>query len=115
MLKPGEHMQPAQPERPIGELVHQLVEEGKAYAQAEIGLVKAIASTKAKALAMPAALLGVALLLAQAAITVLAIGVFAALYWALGAIGAGLATLLIFLALAGGVAWYALQRLKRDL
>ena len=34
MLKPAEPGPPP-PERPIGELVHELVEEGKAYAQAE--------------------------------------------------------------------------------
>ena len=115
MLKPGEHLQPPPPERPVGELVHQLVEDGKAYARAELGIVKAIASSKGKALAVPAGLLGAALLFAQAAITVLAVAVFAALQWALGTIFAGLVAFLIFAALAGGMVWYALKRLRRDL
>jgi len=113
MLKPTEGEPP--PERPIGELVHELVEEGKAYAKAEIDLAKAIAISKARALAIPSALFGVAFLLAQAAITALALGIFMVLYWLMGPILAGLAAFLIFGSLAGGLVWYAIQRLKRDL
>ena len=70
MLKPTDPaMQPTGPgdERPIGELVHELVEDGKAYAQAELGVAKAIATAKAGSLKVPAILLGAALLLVQAA------------------------------------------------
>ena len=115
MLKPVEQRSPAQPERPIGDLVQQLTEEGKAYARAELGLAKTIAAAKARALALPAGLFGAARLLAQAAVTVLAVGVFAALYWLFGAILAGFVAFLIFGGLAGGLIWYALQRMKRDL
>ena len=52
MLKPADPGPPP-PERPIGELVHELIEDGKAYARAEIGLAKAIAAAKGKALALP--------------------------------------------------------------
>jgi hypothetical protein len=114
MLKPPEAGEPP-PERPVGELVQQLVEEGKAYAQAEIGLAKTIAATKARALGLPAALLGAAFLIAQAAVTVLAIGIYAALYWTFGAILAGVIAFLIFAGLAGGLAWYAIQRVRREL
>lgn len=113
MLKPAEG-EPA-PERPIGDLVQELVEEGKAYAKAEIDLAKAIAATKARALALPSALFGAAFLLLQAAVTAVALGVFMVLYWVMGPILAGLAAFLIFAALAGGLAWYAIQRLRRDL
>ena len=115
MLKPGEHIQPAPPERPVGELVHQLVEESKAYAKAEVGLAKAMATAKGKALALPAGLLGGAFFFVQAAITILAVGVFAMLQWAIGTILAGFVTFLIFAAVAGGLVWYALKRLKADL
>lgn len=114
MLKPAEQPDPAE-ERPVGELVHQLLEEGKAYAQAEIGLAKATAAAKARALGIPAALLGAALLVAQAAVTMLAVAVFALLQWPLGTILAGLATFVIFGALAGGLAWYAIERVRREL
>jgi hypothetical protein len=115
MLKPGEHLQAPNPERPVGELVHQLVEEGKAYARAEVGVVKAIASAKGKALALPAGLLGAALLIGQAAITILAVAVFAMLQWAVGTILAGFLTFLIFATIAGAMVWYALKRLRQDL
>ena len=52
MLKPVDPG-PQPPERPVGELVHQLIEEGKAYARAEFDLLKAIGTAKAKALALP--------------------------------------------------------------
>ena len=48
MLKPADPG-PPQEERPIGELVHELIENGKSYARAEVGLYKAIATSKAKA------------------------------------------------------------------
>ena len=115
MLKRTDQGSAPQPERPIGDLVHQLTEEGKAYARAEIGLAKAIAAAKARALALPAGLFGAAFLLAQAAVTVLAVGIFAALYWLFGAVLAGFVAFLIFGGLAGALAWYAIQRLKRDL
>ena len=115
MLKPAEQAEPPREERPVGDLVHQLVEEGKAYAKAEIGLAKAIAAAKAKALALPAALFGVAFILALAAVTALAVGVVMALAKFLGPLLAGIAGLLIFAALAGGIGWYGAQRVKQVL
>ena len=114
MLKRSEQVTPPDPERPIGDLVHELVEEGKAYARAELGVVKAIATAKGKALGLPAALLGAALLIAQAAVTVLAVAVFGSLQWLLGTLLAGLVAFLLFGAIAGGLAWYAIRRVRRD-
>ena len=112
MLKPSEHLQEPPPERPVGELVHQLIHEGKAYARAEVDILKAIATSKARAVVMPVGLFAVAFLLAQAAVTILAVAVFAALQWVMGTILAGLLAFLIFLGLAGGLAWYGAQRLR---
>ena len=53
MLKPADPGPPP-PNVPIGELVHELIEDGKAYARAEFDLAKAIAAAKGKALALPA-------------------------------------------------------------
>ena len=49
-------MPPPRAERPVGELVHELIEDGKAYARAEVGVVKAIARARGNALALPAGL-----------------------------------------------------------
>ena len=114
MLKPADPPPPP-PERPVGELVHELIEEGKAYARAEVGLAKAIASAKARALVMPAALFGTAFILALAGVSALALGVVLALAPFIGPLGAGAAGLLIFAGIAGILAWIGAQRLKRDL
>ncbi len=99
-------------ERPVGELVHQLIEDGKAYARAEFELVKAIGRAKASALALPAALFGAAFIFALASITALGVGVVLALATLMGPLLAGLAGMAIFIAIAGGLAWFALRRLK---
>ena len=113
MLKP---VDPGpQAERPIGELVHELIEEGKAYARAELDLGKAIATAKARALTMPAALFGAAFICALAAVTALAVGVVIALAKLIGPLLGGIVGLLIFAAIAAGLGWYGAQRLKRDL
>jgi Putative Actinobacterial Holin-X, holin superfamily III len=114
MLKPADPG-PAPPERPVGELVHELIEDGKAYARAEIGLVKTIAAAKGKALALPAALFGAAFVFALAAVTALAVGVVEALATLIGPLAAGFAGLLIFAGVAGALGWYGYERLRRAL
>jgi hypothetical protein len=113
MLKPAEPTPP--PERPIGELVQELVDEGKAYARAELDLGKAIATTKAKALALPAGLLVAALFIGMAAINALVFGVVLALAKFVGPLLGGLIGMLLFFALAGAIAWYAVHRIRRAL
>ena len=112
MLKPVE---PTPPERPIGELVHELVEEGKGYARAELGLAKAIAAAKARALALPAALFGIAFILALVAVTALAVGIVLALTKFIGPLLAGFVGFLIFAAIAGLLGWMAADRVSRAL
>lgn len=117
MLKPTNEPDaaPGENDRPVGELVHELIEDGKAYARAEMGFVKAMASAKANALKLPAILFGVAFLLSIAAIVALAVGVAMALAELIGPLAGGLAACLIFLAIGGGLAWYGVKRLREDL
>lgn len=114
MLKPVDPPAGAQSagDRPVGELVHQLIEDGKAYARAEFALVKAMAGAKASALAVPAALFGAAFVCLLAAVTALALGVVLALAKFIGPLLAGIAGLLIFAAIAVGLVWFALKRIK---
>ena len=114
MLKPADPGPPP-PERPVGDLVHELVEEGKAYARAEVGLAKAIATAKARALALPAALLATAAIVALAAVSALAAGVVIALARLIGPLAAGFMGMLLFAAIAGCLGWYGVERLRRDL
>lgn len=114
MLKPADPGPPP-PERPVGELVHELIEDGKAYARAEIGLVKAIAAAKGKALALPAALFGIAFICALASVTALAVGVVIALATLIGPLAGGFVGMLVFAGIAAALALYGYQRLRRDL
>ena len=114
MLKPVDPA-PLPPERPVGELVHELIEEGKAYARAEIGLAKAIAAAKGKAMALPAALFGAAFVFALAAVTALAVGVVEALATLVGPLAGGILGLVIFAGIAGALGWYGYARLRRAL
>ena len=114
MLKPTDPA-PPEDERPVGELVHELIEEGKAYVRAEIGLGKAIATAKGKALILPAALFGLAFIVALAAVTALSVGVVIALAKFIGPLAAGGVGLLLFAAIAGGLGWYGAERAKRAL
>jgi hypothetical protein len=116
MLKPTDP--PAQPgsgsERPVGELVHQLVENGKAYAQSELGLVKAIASDKARALTVPGILFGTAFVLLQAGFSALAVATFLAILPLVGPFLAGVLAFLIFAGLAGALGWLGVKKLGKD-
>ncbi|MEO8546864.1 MAG: hypothetical protein ABI422_00715 [Sphingomicrobium sp.] len=117
MLKPADSpLQPGDPdeERPIGELVTRFVEEGKAYAKAELGVAKAIALAKAGSLKVPAILFAAAFLLLQAAATVLAIALFLALLPLIGPLLAGIAAFAIFGAAAAGLGWQAIEMLRRE-
>jgi len=114
MLKPADPGAPP-PDRPIVELVHELIDDGKAYVRAEIALLKAIAAAKGKALALPAGLFAAAFICALAAATALAVGVVLGLERFIGPLAAGFVGMLIFAAIAGGLGWYGYERLRRDL
>jgi len=112
MLKPAEHMQDPGEERPIGEIVHQLLEEGKAYAKAEIDLAKATAEAKASEYKWPAIYFFAGLLFAQAAVTVLAVTIALALATLVGPLAGGLAAVLAAGGAAGGLAWLGMRRIR---
>ena len=116
MLKPPtEPGPPTDNERPIGELVHELIEDGKAYARAEIGVVKAMATAKLNALKLPAILFGAAFVFVLAAIGAFAYGVAAALATLIGPLAGGFVAFLLFAAIAGGLVWFGVKKLQEDL
>lgn len=118
MLKPPEQEaggpDPAE-EKPVGELVSQLIDDGKAYAAAEFKVAKATALAKVDAVKLPAILLGTAFLFLQAGIVLLGATIYLTLMSRLGPFGAGLVATLLMLAVAGGLGWYAAKRLREDL
>jgi hypothetical protein len=102
-------------ERPVGEIVNELIDNGKAYARAEMALYTTMATTKAKGLAVPAALLFTALLVAQAGITALAVAIVIWLVPVIGPILSGILALAIFCAAAAGLAWFGVNRAREVL
>lgn len=114
MLKPSETL-PPEGERPIGELVSQLVEDGKAYAQAELDLGKAIATAKAKALTTPLILFVAALFVGSSAITALCLGIVLALATLVGPLAGGIIAFVLIAATAGLLAWIGKVKLGRAL
>lgn len=102
-----------QEERPIGDLVGRLIDDGKGYAQAELGLVKAKAEAKVGLLKLPAILLGGAFLFLQAAVVVLCMTIALGLATLVGPVAGWLIATLIALAIAGGMALYAKRLLGR--
>ena len=117
MLKPPTEPDraPDDNERPVGELVHELIEDGKAYARAELEHAKAIAAAKANALKLPAILFGIAFLFALAAIMALSVGVALGLATLIGPLAGGIVASLLFAAVAGGLVWYGVKRVREDL
>ena len=105
--------QPPEPddEKPLGEVVAELVEQGKAYAKAEVDLAKAQALAKVADLKVPAILLFTALLFAQAAVTALALTIALALAPLIGPLGGGLVAVLFAAGAAAGLGWLGVQRL----
>jgi hypothetical protein len=93
-------------EESIGDLLGRLVEDGRAYAEAEIALVKAIAAHRAVRARRAAILLAAGILLIFLAALALMFGAVLGLAALLGPMGAGLAIFAV-LALAG----YVLVRL----
>lgn len=102
-------------ERPIGELVHELIEDGKAYARAELDVVKAMATAKINALRLPAILFGAGLVLLLAAISALAYGVAAGLATLIGPLAGGVVAFLLFAAIAGALIWVGVNKVREEL
>ena len=94
----------------IGDLIHRLVEDGKAYAQAEVSYFRTLGTEKANALKLPLILGLVAILFAHAAFLVLIATIFVALASLMSDTLAGLLTMLICLAAAGGLGYLAYSK-----
>ena len=117
MLKPPNEPEhgPDDSDRPVGDLVHELIEDGKVYARAEFAVAKAMVAAKVRAFRVPAILFGVAFVLLLASISALAFGVAAALSTLIGPLAGGVVAFLLFAGIAGGLAWFGAKKLREDL
>jgi uncharacterized membrane protein YwaF len=98
-------------EAPIGELFGRLVDQGKGYARAEVGLAKAIAAAKVDAIKLPAILLGAALLFVIAGVVVFCMTIALALATLIGPLAGGLIATVIAFGIAGLLAFVAVKKL----
>jgi len=101
-----------QDEPPIGELFGRLIDQGKGFARAEVGLARAIATAKAEAVKLPAILLGAALLFAIAGVVVLCMTIALALATLIGPLAGGLVATLVAFGVAALLAWVAVRMLR---
>ena len=111
MLKPTDPV-PYAEERPIGEIVSDLVDEGKAFARAELDVAKAMAAARANALKAPVILLVAATFVGMAALNALAVAIFFLLAMVMAPV---LAAVLAFLLIGGTAAllgWLGVQKLR---
>lgn len=99
-------------DKSIGDLATTLLDNGKAYARAEVALVKQTVLARVAAMRTSAILLVAALILLQAALTglVIAFGMLLAPW--LGVPGGLGASALLTLVLIGVLAWIAVGKLK---
>lgn len=86
----------------IGELASRLMEDGRAYARAELDLVKRIASHRAAKAKSGAILLGIGVVLLLCSLTALVLALVLGLATLIGPFGAGMVVFLV-LAVAGGL------------
>jgi hypothetical protein len=96
-------------EKPIGELFGKLIDDGKAYARAELGLAKATAEAKANAAKKPALLGAAALLFLIAGVVVLCMTMALALATLVGPLAGGLIAALVTFGVAAGFGMWAKQ------
>ena len=111
MLKRSDEPYAPEPEG-IGDLFHRLVEDGKAYAQAEVNLYKTIGTERAKALKTPAIMLVAAYFLGWGAFLALVATLFVGLDSFMSPVLAGILTVLIVGGLAGVLAMMGIKKAR---
>ena len=99
-----------QDEAPIGTLFGRLIDDGKAYAQAEVDLVRARAEGQVARAKWPLILGGAALAFGFASVIALILTLVLTLAALLGPLGGGLLATLIAILVAGGLGLIAFKR-----
>ena len=109
---PGAGAEMDEDEAPIGDLFGRLIDDGKAYAQAEIDLVRARAEGQVTRAKLPAILGGAAIAFGFAGVIALVLTMVLALASLLGPLGGGLLATLIAVLIAGGLGLAAVKSWK---
>lgn len=109
MLKPAAPNPPPEPDRSIGDLAEQLLDDAVAYGRAEIELLRARAVEMAESYARAAVLVAVAVVLGLAAVVTLFAGIAFALARWLGPLGGAIVSALLAATIAGLLVWLAVR------
>lgn len=109
MLKPAQPNPPPGPDRSIGDLVEQLLDDAVAYGRAEVELLKARALEMAQSYVRAAILIAIAAVLGLAAIVTLFVAIAAALARWIGPLGGGIVSALLACAIAALLIWLAVR------
>jgi len=103
----------AEQDKPIGETVGRLIDDGKAYARAEVDLARVRALMLVERFRSAAILAAAALLFAIGALVALAMTAVLSLANLIGPLGGGLAATLLIGGIAGLLAYLARERFLR--
>jgi uncharacterized membrane protein YqjE len=114
MLKPPEQPAPGGPDRSIGDLIEQVLDDALDYGRAEIELLKVRAREIVEDYLQAAILFGIAAVLALAGIVTLFVGIAIALARWTGPLGGAILSCLLAAAIAGLLAWIALRALRSE-
>ena len=99
-------------EAPLGELVGRLIDQGKGYARAEVGLVRAMANAKVAQVKLPAILFGAASLFVIGGVVTFCITIALALATLIGPLAGGLIATLVAFGIAGLLAYVGVRKLS---
>jgi len=114
MLKAPEQPPPSEPDRSIGDLIEQLVDDVRDYGRAEIALLKARANEILEDYLHAAILFGIAAVFALAGVVTLFVGIAIALGRWIGPLGGAVVSTVLAAAIAGILAWFAMRELKDE-
>ena len=114
MLKPSGQHPPPGPERSIGDLIEQVLDDALDYGRAELELLRARAQELVGSYVRAAILFAIAAVLALAGIVTLFVGIGIALARWIGPLGGAVASTLLAAGIAGLLVWLALRDLKED-
>lgn len=106
-------MNPGAEEPSVGDLVERLIDDGKAYAEAEARLARARVEQKLLGYRSAAIYGGAALVAALTALVCLAVTLVLALASLIGPLAGGLAATLLVAAVAGGLFYLARDKLEK--
>ena len=105
---------PPEPDRSIGDLIEQVLDDALDYGRAELELLKARAQDIVGDYVRAAILFGIAAVLALAGILTLFVGIAIALARWIGPLGGAVVSTLIAVAIAGALVWIAMADLEKD-